>query len=131
MLDYFEPKRKRGRPRGSKKKKDESTMFVTEKTTRAKSSGEKVEKSRAAVSVDPHDAGLLAMSIAASIHEHNGAGKNAGDAIEVVDDIPLLPETKKTVVFPGLILYNGGRTTTGPSSGTPLSWHGTLVLVVI
>eukprot|EP00957_Ditylum_brightwellii_P040174 3040135-Ditylum_brightwellii.AAC.1 len=43
MLDYFEPKRKRGRPRGSRKKKEELAMFVTEKTTRTKSSGEKVE----------------------------------------------------------------------------------------
>jgi len=49
--------------------------------------------------VDPHDAGLLAMSITASIHAHNGAGKNAGDAIEVVDDIPSLPETKKSGCF--------------------------------
>eukprot|EP00957_Ditylum_brightwellii_P161988 12333632-Ditylum_brightwellii.AAC.1 len=44
MLDYFEPKCKCGRPRGLRKKKEESVKFVTEKMTRTKSSGEKVEK---------------------------------------------------------------------------------------
>eukprot|EP00957_Ditylum_brightwellii_P117197 8937929-Ditylum_brightwellii.AAC.1 len=58
MLDYFEPKRKRGRPHGLRKKKEELVKFVTEKTTRTKSSDEKVEKSRATVSMDPHDASL-------------------------------------------------------------------------
>eukprot|EP00957_Ditylum_brightwellii_P086826 6608075-Ditylum_brightwellii.AAC.1 len=83
MLDYFEPKRKYSCPHGLRKKKEKWVKFVTEKTTRTKCSGEKVEKSQATVSVDPRDAGLLAMLIAASIHEHNGGGKNAGDVASI------------------------------------------------
>eukprot|EP00957_Ditylum_brightwellii_P156412 11904309-Ditylum_brightwellii.AAC.1 len=60
ILDCFEPKRKCGRPCGSRKEKEKSVKFVTEKITRTKPSGEKVEKPRATVSVNPHDAGLLA-----------------------------------------------------------------------
>eukprot|EP00957_Ditylum_brightwellii_P172330 13119367-Ditylum_brightwellii.AAC.1 len=107
ILDYFEPKCKRGHPRGLRKVKEKSVKFVTEKTMRTKPSSEKVEKSQATVSVNPHDAGLLAMLIAASIHDHNGGGKSAGDAIKVVNDedfdedagiiISLLPEMKKTI----------------------------------